>query len=278
MTQDGPAAEAGPGARLSPRKRRQITQGVQYVVLVAVVVALALTADWSALGKNFADTAVAGKAFPEVITVTLKNTVIYTVTSYIFGFVVGMIVALMRLSSVAPYRVIALVYIEIFRGLPALVVLLLFGFGIPIAFPDFAFPLDPYGTVTVALGLVAAAYLAETFRAGIQSVPKGQMEAARSLGMPYSRAMATVIIPQAIRVVIPPLTNELILLFKDSSLVFALGVTASSTELTKFGGDLATDQANPTPLVLVGLLYLVITVPASYFVRRLERKQQGAKR
>lgn len=278
MSQDSAGAEAGsaPRARLSPRQRRQVTRGVQYVVFIAVIVALALSADWSALGTNFADIHIAGKSFPDVITIALKNTVIYTVTSYIFGFILGMIVALMRLSSVAPYRFVALIYVEIFRGLPALVVLLLFGFGVPIAFPNFAFPLDPYGTVTVALGLVAAAYLAETFRAGIQAVPKGQMEAARSLGMPYGRAMATVIIPQAVRVVIPPLTNELILLFKDSSLVFALGVTDLSTELTKFGGDLATTKANSTPLVLAGLMYLVITVPASYFVRRLEKKQRAA--
>jgi polar amino acid transport system permease protein len=277
MSETTPAAQPRPASRLSPRQRSQIGRGAQYAVFVIVVVAIALTADWGSLREYFFDLDVAKEAFPKIITVALKNTVIYTLSAYVVGFVIGLLVALMRLSSVAVYRGVALVYIEVFRGLPALVVFLIFGFGLPVAFPGLTFPFEQYGTVAVALGLVAAAYMAETFRAGIQAVPKGQMEAARSLGMPHGRAMVSIIIPQALRVVIPPLTNELILLFKDSSLVFILGVTSLTTELSKFGGDLAAEYADSTPLVLAGAMYLVITVPLGYLVRRLEAKQGKAR-
>ena len=93
------------------------------------------------------------------------------------------------------------------------------------------------GIATLALGLVGGAYMAETIRAGIQAVPKGQTEAARSLGMSQTWAMVSIVIPQAFRIILPPLTNELILLTKDSSLVYLLGLSAASAELTKFGRD-----------------------------------------
>ena len=96
------------------------------------------------------------------------------------------------------------------------------GFGVPLAFEV---ALDMNITVMLSLGLVGAAYMAETIRAGIQAVPKGQTEAARSLGMSHGRAMLSIVIPQAFRIVLPPLTNELILLTKDSSLVYLLGLS-----------------------------------------------------
>ncbi len=262
---------------LSPRQRRRISLSIQYAVFVVVLLGVILLADWHKIALNFLNGKVAAGMFPDLFTVALKNTLIFTISGYVIGFVLGLVLALMRLSSVTPYRVVALVYIEIFRGLPALIIFLLLGFGLPIAFPGFKLPGDVYGTVALALGLVAAAYMAESFRAGIQAVPKGQMEAARSLGMKPGRAMVSIILPQAIRIVIPPLTNELILLFKDSSLVFTLGVTAATTELTKFGSDATIDQANSTPLIVAGATYLLITIPLGVVVRRLEARQ-GRKR
>jgi len=247
---------------------------VQYTLGLALLIAFALTADWGPVREHFFDLDVAVTMFPKIITIAMKNTIIYTLSAYVVGLVLGLIVALMRLSSVAPYRWLALTYIEIFRGLPVLVVFLIFGFGLPVAFQGLEFPFEPYGTVAIALGLVTAAYMAETFRAGIEAVPRGQMEAARSLGMPYMRAMVSIVIPQAIRIVIPPMTNALVLLFKDSSLVYVLGVTSQTTELTKFGGDVAAEYADTTPLVVAGMAYLVITVPLGYVVRRLEAKQR----
>src|ERR687896_259870 len=219
---------------MSRRRRAQAFRAAQYALLVAAILVFAAIADWGEIREAFFDTEVARALFPEVITVALKNTVIYTLCAFAFGFALGLVVALMRLSPVAAYRALATVYVEFFRGVPALLVLLAFGYGVPIAL-NTEVPGGTVGTITVALGLVAAAYMAETFRAGIQAVPKGQMEAARSLGMSHTRAMVSIVIPQAFRIILPPLTNELILLTKDSSLVYLLGYTSATVELTSFG-------------------------------------------
>ncbi|WP_221354976.1 amino acid ABC transporter permease [Streptomyces beigongshangae] len=257
---------------LSRRRKRAVSQGVQYAVFVAALVALGLTADWEQLRNQFAQVDLAERMFPDIITLALKNTVLYTLSGFVFGLVLGVVVALMRLSSVGPYRWLAGVYIEIFRGLPALLIFIFVGVAVPLAFPGTEIPGGTYGKVALALGLVAAAYMAETIRAGIQAVPKGQMEAARSLGFSHGRAMVSIIIPQAFRIVIPPLTNELVLLFKDSSLVLFLGVTLEERELSKFGRDLASETANSTPILVAGLCYLLVTIPLGFVVRRLETK------
>ncbi|KUO03708.1 amino acid ABC transporter permease [Streptomyces caeruleatus] len=261
---------------LTRRQKRSLSRGVQYVVFVAVLIAFAVAADWDRLANQFAQGDIARQMFPDVITLALKNTVLYTVSGFVVGLVLGMVIALMRLSSVGPYRWLAGVYIEIFRGLPALLIFIFIGVAVPLAFPGTEIPGGTYGKVALALGLVAAAYMAETIRAGIQAVPKGQMEAARSLGFSPARAMVSIIIPQAFRIILPPLTNELVLLFKDSSLVLFLGVTLEERELSKFGRDLASQTANSTPILVAGLCYLLVTIPLGFVVRRMEAKAQEA--
>ncbi|MGW4869462.1 amino acid ABC transporter permease [Streptomyces chartreusis] len=261
---------------LTRRQKRSLSRGVQYVVFVAAVIAFAVAADWGRLKNQFAQGAIAREMFPDVITLALKNTVLYTVSGFVVGLVLGMVIALMRLSSVGPYRWLAGIYIEIFRGLPALLIFIFIGVAVPLAFPGTEIPGGTYGKVALALGLVAAAYMAETIRAGIQAVPKGQMEAARSLGFSPARAMISIIIPQAFRIILPPLTNELVLLFKDSSLVLFLGVTLQERELSKFGRDLASQTANSTPILVAGLCYLLVTIPLGFVVRRMEAKAQEA--
>jgi polar amino acid transport system permease protein len=261
---------------LSRRQRRRVSQGIQYALLAAVIALIAFAADWDTLQNQFAQKELAKKLFPDIITIALRNTVVYTLSGFLFGLVLGLVIAMMRLSSVTPYRWVASVYIELFRGLPALLIFIFVGVAVPLAFPGTEIPGGTYGKVALGLGLVAAAYMAETIRAGIQAVPKGQMEAARSLGFSHARAMVSVIIPQAFRIVIPPLTNELVLLFKDSSLVLFLGVTLEERELTKFGRDLASETANSTPILVAGLCYLLVTVPLSLVVRRLEARADKA--
>ncbi|MEU2715778.1 amino acid ABC transporter permease [Streptomyces sp. NPDC007205] len=261
---------------LTRRQKRRLSRGAQYVVFVAAVVAFAVTADWGRLQNQFAQAGIARQMFPDVITLALRNTVLYTLSGFVVGLVLGMVIALMRLSSVGPYRWLAGIYIEIFRGLPALLIFIFVGVAVPLAFPGTEIPGGTYGQVAIALGLVSAAYMAETIRAGIQAVPKGQTEAARSLGFSPAKAMISVIVPQAFRIILPPLTNELVLLFKDSSLVLFLGVTLEQRELSKFGRDLASTTANSTPILVAGLCYLLITIPLSYVVRRMESKAQEA--
>ncbi|GGW18645.1 amino acid ABC transporter permease [Streptomyces capoamus] len=261
---------------LTRRQKRGISRGVQYAVFAAAVIAFAVTADWGRLRNQFAQADIARQMFPDVITLALKNTVLYTLSGFVVGLVLGMVIALMRLSSVGPYRWLAGVYIEIFRGLPALLIFIFVGVAVPLAFPGTEIPGGTYGKVAIALGLVSAAYMAETIRAGIQAVPKGQTEAARSLGFSPARAMVSIIVPQAFRIILPPLTNELVLLFKDSSLVLFLGVTLEERELSKFGRDLASTTANSTPILVAGLCYLLVTIPLSFVVRRMEAKAREA--
>jgi polar amino acid transport system permease protein len=269
-------AEAAP--RLTRRQRRRLILGGEYGIFIIAIVLAATLADWGALKTNFAEWRVAKTLFPDIITVGLRNTLVFTVTGFGLGLVAGLVLALMRLSAVPPYRWFALAYIEVFRGLPALLIFIFVGTGIPLAFPGTNLPGGVYGTAAVALGLVSAAYMAETIRAGIQAVPRGQMEAARTLGMSQGRAMRSIIIPQALRIVIPPLTNELVLLFKDSSLALFLGITLQQRELAKFAQDAASQQGNTTPIIVAALCYLVITIPLSHVARRLETRQKRGQR
>ncbi|MFJ9561962.1 amino acid ABC transporter permease [Streptomyces fuscichromogenes] len=261
---------------LTRRQKRRLSRGAQYVVFVAAVVAFAVGADWGRLQNQFAQWDIARQMFPDVITLALKNTVLYTLCGFVVGLALGMVIALMRLSSVGPYRWLAGVYIEIFRGLPALLIFIFIGVAVPLAFPGMEIVGGTYGKVALALGLVAAAYMAETIRAGIQAVPKGQLEAARSLGFSPARAMVSIVIPQAFRIILPPLTNELVQLFKDSSLVLVLGVTLEERELSKYGRDLASTTANSTPILVAGLCYLLVTIPLGFVVRRMEAKARKA--
>ena len=263
-----PALPAG-RARLSPRKRARLVRGIQYTILVAVVVALAVTADWDRMSDAFFNVDAIRALAPRLPRAAL-NTVTYTLAAFAVGLALGTVLALMKLSTVRAYRALATGYIEFFRGIPALLVVFGVGYGLPAAF-EIRFD-SVIVTIAIALGAVSAAYIAETLRAGIQAVPKGQVEAARSLGMSSGATLRTVVIPQAFRIVLPPLTNEMVLLLKDTSLVFALGLTTQQLELTRLGKD-GINQAGGglTPVVVVGLVYLNLTIPLSSVTRWLER-------
>jgi polar amino acid transport system permease protein len=261
---------------MTVRQRTRVSRSIQYGILIAAFVAFVLLADWNKISSAFLNVNAAVNQFPTIITVALKNTVIYTALSFVVGVSGGLLLALMKLSPVGPYRWLATIYIEFFRGVPALLVFIAFGYGIPTAF---GIRFDIYVTVMLALGMVAAAYIAETLRAGLQAVPKGQLEAARSLGMPQWRAMVSIVIPQAFKIVLPPLTNEIILLTKDSSLVYVLGMAVSQYELTKLGRDGITQPgAGLTPLVVAGACYLIITIPLGILARRFESRTAKSNR
>ncbi|NHA68319.1 amino acid ABC transporter permease [Phycicoccus flavus] len=262
---------------MSPRRRAEVSRYVQYGVLALLLLLVALGADWGTLQTQFLNGEILPQLFPEIFSIALKNTVLYTACAFVFGLVLGLVLALMRLSSVGPYRWLSTVFVEFFRGVPALIVFIGFYYGLPVAFPGRVLPGGTLGVVTVALGLVGAAYMAETIRAGIQAVPKGQVEAARSLGMSHTRSMVSIVIPQAFRIILPPLTNELILLTKDSSLVYVIGLSLSDSELTDFGRRNLSQYVNLTPLFATALCYLIITVPLSIVVRRMEARADRAR-
>lgn len=256
--------------------RAKVNLAVLYAILAVAVVLLITLADWSAIKTNFFDTTILKGLFPDIITIAAKNTIIYTAIAFVGGLFFALILALMKLSPVAPYRWLATGYIEFFRGLPALVVIIGFGFAVPIAF-NWRPPGGTVGAGVIALIIVSAAYMAETIRAGIQAVPKGQSEAARSLGMSGGWTTLSVVLPQAFRIVIPPLTNELVILIKDTSLLFVIGLAANQRELTTFSRDAMSSTQNSSPLVAAAVVYLIITLPLTRLVAELERRSQKAR-
>jgi polar amino acid transport system permease protein len=214
---------------------------------------------------------------PELLTEGAKNTLVFTFFSFLGGLAVGLVVALARLAGSRWLRWPAAVFCDVLRGLPALMTIIIIGFGIPIA-TGWQFPFPKYFPGCLALSLVGGAYISETIRAGIEAVPRGQMEAARSLGMPKGVAMRRVVLPQAFRLIIPPLTNELVLLFKDTSLLAVLGTLAGGKEITKFARDFANARSNSSALIAGGITYLIITLPLIRIVAQLEKRARAGSR
>ncbi|GAA1821851.1 amino acid ABC transporter permease [Nesterenkonia flava] len=258
---------------LTTRHRRRLSLSIQAAVFACAVLLLLIFVDWAAIQRSFFNFGNIGPMFPDIFLIGLWNTLQYTAVGFVFGLLGGTVLALMRMASFPVYRWIATVYVEFFRGIPAILVFIALGFGASLAF---GWNLSTLQIAGSALAIVSSAYIAETLRAGLQAVPKGQMEAARALGMPAWRSMITIQIPQAFRIVMPPLTNEAILLTKDSSLIFVVGMAGSAAELTKMGRDgINVYQAGLTPLVVAGVCYLIITVPLSILARRLENRSSA---
>lgn len=198
-----------------------------------------------------------------------KNTVILAAGGEAFGIILGLVLAMLILSSRVVVRAPSRAYINFFRGTPLIWQLAFLYFGLVLSA---RLPISVYQAGIFVLGLNAGAYSAEIFRAGIQSIERGQIEASRSLGMSYMQAMRYVILPQAIRRVIPPLTNEFIILIKDTSLIFILGLTETQRELFGIGRDAYSSSFNATPYIGTVLGYLAITLPMIRIVTWLEKK------
>lgn len=199
-----------------------------------------------------------------------RMTLYVTALTLLLGAPAGLLVALARLSSFAPLRLVATVYVEVVRGTPLLLQIYVIYF----IMPALGLNLPALPAAVVALSLNAAAYISEIFRAGIQSIDAGQMEAARALGMDYRGAMRWVILPQTVRRVLPPLTNEAVALLKDSSLISIVGLS----ELMRRSKDLVATVPPTSVYLAVALLYLLMTLPLTALVRRLEAKWQPVSR
>lgn len=229
------------------------------------------------LGETFFDWKLYREAFPYLLKTGLPNTLILAVVSGLIGTVLGLLLAVAGISRTRWLRWPARVYTDVFRGLPAVVVILLFGLGIGPVVKDITGN-NPYWLGAVALGLLAAAYIGEIFRSGIQSVEAGQMEAARAIGFSYRQSMSLVVIPRGVRRVLPALMNQFISLIKDSSLIYFLGLLATQRELFAVGRDLNANTGNLSPLVAAGLFYLVLTVPLTHLVNYIDARLRSGKR
>jgi polar amino acid transport system substrate-binding protein len=195
-------------------------------------------------------------------------TIFLSVLSMALAILLGIFITLTRLYGTAPLSAVAASYVEIYRGTPLLIQLFILYYGLP----NIGIVLSPLAAAIIGLGMNYAAYEAEVYRAGLEAVPKGQMEAALSLGMPRSVALRRVVFPQAFRVCLPAVTNDFIALFKDSSIVSVIAMV----ELTKTYGILAATTLRYFELgLIVAVLYFGMSYPLSILARKLERKLKG---
>lgn len=208
-----------------------------------------------------------------------QNTLLLALFSVLFGVVLGVFIALMKMSRIHPLRWFASSSIEFIRGTPLLVQLFIIYFGLPklgIHFPEVpvlgtAFPEFMAGVITLSIN--SAAYVAEIFRAGIQAIDKGQMEAARSLGLTHAMAMRYVILPQAVRNVLPALGNEFIVVIKESSIVMIIGIS----ELMYNADTVRSNTFQPfEPLLVAALIYFVMTFTLSKILGVAERRLRAS--
>src|ERR687893_1667564 len=183
----------------------------------------------------------------------------------LLGIVLGLVLALMKIGRSKLLSAPAQVYIDVFRGTPLLVQIIFIYF----ATPNIGIRIESlFFAGLVALTLNSAAYVAEIFRSGIQNIDKGQMEAGRASGLTYAQTMRYIIVPQAVRRTIPPLTNEFVTLVKDTSLVSVIGLA----ELLRAARVLQSETFNGTPLIAAALIYLAICLPLIYLANGLERR------
>lgn len=229
------------------------------------------------LGKTFFDWEAMAAVLPDLLTVGLPNTLLLALASGIIGTIVGMILAIMGISRNRVLRWIARIYTDIFRGLPAVVIILLIGLGLGPILREITGSTSPYPLGILALSLIASAYIGEIFRSGIQSVEKGQLEASRALGFSYSSSMQLVVVPQGVRRVLPALVNQFISLIKESSLIYFIGLVASERELFRVGNDAASNTGNLSPLIAAGVLYLCLTIPLTHLVNFIDQRLRVGK-
>jgi polar amino acid transport system permease protein/polar amino acid transport system substrate-binding protein len=225
----------------------------------------------SQLADSFLDWDLYKQAIPDLLKTGLPNTLILTVCASVIGLLLGMALAVAGISRARWLRWPARVYTDIFRGLPEVVIILLIGLGVGPVVGGLTGN-NPYPLGIAALGLMAAAYVGEIFRSGIQSVEPGQLEASRALGFSYPSSMRLVVVPQGIRRVLPALVNQFISLLKASSLVYFLGLVANQRELFQVGRDLNAQTGNLSPLVAAGLFYLILTIPLTHLVNYIDAR------
>lgn len=231
---------------------------------------------WPALKTTFFNERVFRESLPKILEQFRTNVFIFLVAEAIV-LVVAMMLAVMRSLPgpvFAPLRILSIAYTDLFRGIPTILVISLLGFGMP-ALQLQGLPTGEVFWAIVALALVYSAYVSEVYRAGIESVHPSQTAAARSLGLSRMQSMRHVVLPQAVRRVIPPLLNDFIGLQKDSALVAFLGVI----EGLQTANIISSAEFNYTPFVSLALVYLVITIPQTRFVdwliERDRRRRQG---
>jgi len=268
------ASEATLGGRRAEReaaKKRRARRGqaiaaASSLVVIGGLVALAVTSPgWATVRDTFFSWSAFKDSFPDVAKAFWLDIKMFCVIE-VAVLIVGMVIALIRTSRAAalfPVRMLAAVFVDVFRGVPVILLVYLVGFGIP-ALELSGLPSDPIVLGGIALTLSYSAYVAEVYRAGIGSIHRGQRDAALAIGLTEGQALRHVIIPQAVRRVGPPLLNDFIALQKDVALVSILGVIEAFREAQI----ISASTFNYTALVGAALLYLCVTIPLARILDR----------
>ena len=276
-----------PAAPRPPRGGRRIPPGealrstlialVSTVVVLGLIVVVVTSApNWPAIQHQFFNGEIFAESLPKVVRAFIVNIQLF-VLAEVLVLAVGLLLAILRgLPGPVffPVRLLTTIYVDFFRAVPGLVIIYLLGFGIPgLAIPGI--PNDVFFWGVIALTLVYSAYVSEVYRAGIDSVHWSQEAAARSLGLSRMQSLRYVVVPQAVRRVIPPLLNDFIGLQKDTVLVSTIGVV----EIFRQAQIIKSATFNFTPFLAVALVFIVITIPMARFTDWLverDRKRQAA--
>ncbi len=231
--------------------------------------------------NQFFDISLMGDRFGEVLEgfwITIQLSIVGGVLALIWGLVLALLRQLPG-RPLAPVRFVTIGYIDVFRGIPLLMIIFLISGGLPeldflpewLRLPQWFGKTEPFWYGVMALTITYGAYMAEVYRAGIEAVPSGQMEAARSLGMSHRQAMGSVIVPQAVRKVIAPLLNDIIALMKDTTLVSVIALN----EVVLVGSDIHSETFNSSALTLGALMFVAVTLPLARLVDKLISREQG---
>ncbi len=210
--------------------------------------------------------------YGKMLLTAMGQTLLLTLLSLVFAMVIGLIIALMNVGKNRVFNLIGTVYVDAVRGVPLIVLAYFIYFGVPagvqtLGFSDFRLTALKAGTIALAMN--CGAYMAEIIRAGIESVDKGQMEASRSLGLSYGKSMRRVVLPQAIRTMIPSIINQFIITLKDTSILSVIGFP----ELTNTGKTIMGNTfKNLQTWAIVGLMYMIVIVTLSKIAKQLERR------
>jgi polar amino acid transport system permease protein len=253
-----------------------IAVGSTVLVFGVLAFVIVTSPGWPQVQDSFFNAEIFWKTFPDITRALLKNIQLFLVAE-VFILVFALVLAVMRSlpgPAFFPLRLLAVVYIDIFRAVPSVLVIFVLGLGVP-ALKLPSVPTDPFVWGLVALTILWSAYVAEVYRAGIESIHPSQEAAARSLGLSRVQGLRFVVLPQAIRRVIPPLMNDAIGLTKDTALVSFIGVI----EVFRRTQIAAGGSFNFTPYLVCGLLFLLLTIPMARFVDWLvarDRKRQIA--
>ena len=257
------------------RQRSAISMGGSAAFLVVTVITGFLVVNDATVQKTFLQPELIGLSLPDILS-AFKQNVFIALVAEVFVLIAAMFVALVRTAPTAaarPLRVLSIVYIDVFRGVPAIIVVYLVGFGLPLTGLPWVSELSGSWYAIIALTLSYTAYVAEVYRSGLESIHPSQISAARSLGFSHLQTMRVVVAPQGVRRVIPALLNDFVALQKDTAVVGIIGSVEAFNQSKIYAGN----YFNLSSVTVVALLFLLITIPQARFLDR-HLSQQARKR